>query len=73
MYMDAENIRGTGGSALYCWPQSYEAGSHRLFISAHAGEAEGALAQGLFQWAVLEQLFKEQGYAHNPSCPLIPG
>lgn len=67
--MAAENIRSTQSSVLYFRPQSYEAWSHRLCISAHSPEAEGAVAQGLFQWAALEQFFKEQGQAHNFILP----
>lgn len=58
---------------LYCWPQSYEARSHRLCISVHAEAAEGVLVQSLFQWVALEQLFKERGHVHNSSCALTTG
>lgn len=44
-------------------------------MAAHSEEAEGALALAwvLFQWEVLEQLFKEQGQAHKSSRPLTTG
>ena len=60
---------------LEVWEAQPSAASHRLCMAAHPKEAEGALALawGLFQWAVLEQLFKEHGQAHKSSCPLTTG
>lgn len=58
---------------LEVWEAQPSGASRRLRMAAHPEEAEGALVWGLFQWAVLGQLFKEQGQAHKSSCPLTTG
>lgn len=74
------HMLGTQGAGMWMWVlRTLEVWEAQPSAAGHRATRLGAtgcasqLIQKLFQWAALEQLFKDHGQAHNSSCPPTTG